>query len=122
MEVVSLASLLLVATCIAVGVWVVIAVAGSGPILAMERVAMESLSDREAEPLLAQVISSGVVDTQWLSTTGFDPLGAYKIDKLPGLAVLLPGRKKKKQPTYAPIFSQLEIQASTLSRYVMARC
>ena len=99
MEVVSLASLLLVATCIAVGVWVVIAVAGSGPILAMERVAMESLSDREAEPLLAQVISSGVVDTQWLSTTGFDPLGAYKIDKLPGLAGLV-AWKKEEEATY----------------------
>jgi hypothetical protein len=81
------------------GVWVLIAVAGSGPILAMEHISLEALPDRAAEPLLAKVISSGVVDTQWLSTTGFGPLGAYKIDKLPGVTGLV-AWKKEGETTY----------------------
>lgn len=99
MEVVSLASLLLVATCIAVGVWILIAIAGSGPILALERVAMESLSDREAEPLVAKVMTSGQFDPQWLATTGFKPKGAYRIVKLPGVAGIV-AWKKEGEATY----------------------
>lgn len=94
-----MSALLLVATCIVAGVWVLIAVAGSGPILAVEHISLEALPDRAAEPLLAKVISSGVVDTQWLSTTGFGPLGAYKIDKLPGVTGLV-AWKKEGETTY----------------------
>ena len=100
MEVVSLASLLLVATCIAVGVWILIAIAGSGPILALERVAMESLSDREAEPLVAKVMTSGQFDPQWLATTGFKPKGAYRIVKLPGVAGIVAWKKEGRRNRY----------------------
>ena len=87
-------SLLLVAACIAVGVWILIAVAGSGPILAMEHVAMELLSDCEAEPLVAKVITSGQIDPQWLAATGFIPQGAYRIVKMPGVAGIVAWKKE----------------------------
>ena len=76
-----------------IGVWILVSVAGSGPVLAMHRVALSPVSENETAKLLAQVLSSGSIDAQWLSSTGFNPVGAYRVDHMPGVAGLVTWKK-----------------------------
>ena len=69
--------------CVA-GVWILIASVGSGPVLAMQRVILESVSDRVAESFLARVIAKKVIELQWLSMCGFEPYSAYRVIQMPG--------------------------------------
>ncbi len=81
------------------GAWILISVAGSGPVLAMNRVTLVPVSDNETKKFLGQALSSGAIDAQWLSSSGFHPEGAYRVDKMPGVAGLV-AWKKDGESTY----------------------
>ncbi|MEK6269286.1 MAG: hypothetical protein N2B57_00880 [Planctomycetales bacterium] len=76
-----------------------VSVAGSGPVLAMHRVALSPVSENEITEFLSQVISSGTIDAHWLSSTGFNPVGAYRVDQMPGVARLV-AWKNESERTY----------------------
>lgn len=69
---------------VAAGVWILIVVAGSLPILALARTALEPLEGKEAEGLLAEVVSAGVVDSAWIATHNFEPTGTYRVTNMAG--------------------------------------
>ena len=81
------------------GGWILVSVAGSGPVLAMHRVALSPVSENETTEFLSQVLSSGTIDAQWLSSMGFNPVGAYRVDQMPGVAGLV-AWKKESERTY----------------------
>lgn len=58
-----------------IGGWMLIAVVGSGSVFSMSHAPLKALEGRQMEAAFSRVISSGVVDTAWLSTHGFQPLG-----------------------------------------------
>ena len=51
----------------------------------MQRVALSPCSEKETAELLKQVISGGVIDAQWLSSVGFQPVGAYRVERMSGV-------------------------------------
>lgn len=69
---------------VAAGVWILVVVAGSLPILALDRAALEPLDTKQAEGLLAKVVSAGVVDTAWIATHNFEPTGTYRVTNMAG--------------------------------------
>ena len=52
----------------------------------MQRVALSPCSEKETAELLKQVISDGAIDAQWLSSVGFQPVGAYRVERMSGVA------------------------------------
>ena len=71
---------------ILVGIWILISAVGNGPVLAMQRVFLSPCSERETAELLKQVVSAGGIDAQWLSATGFQPVSAYRVERMSGVA------------------------------------
>ena len=51
----------------------------------MQRVALSPCSEKETAELLKQVISGGAIDAQWLSSVGFQPVGAYRVERMSGV-------------------------------------
>ena len=51
----------------------------------MQRVALSPCSEKETAELLKQVISGGVIDAPWLSSVGFQPVGAYRVERMSGV-------------------------------------
>ena len=82
-----------------IGLWILISAVGSGPVLAMQRVALSPCSEMETAGLLNQVISSGEIDAQWLSSVGFQPVDAYRVERMSGVAGIVVW-KLEDQQTY----------------------
>ena len=62
-----------------VGFWIMIAISGALPALSLWKAQFEPLSDEEAQIYLQQVLSSGKVSVDWLSSEGFKPAGIFRI-------------------------------------------
>ncbi len=75
-------------------VWVLVACAGSGPVLAMRNVQLQATAGRAAEVLLERVVATGAVDTPWLSLNAFDPVAAYQVERMAGIAGLVAWQKR----------------------------
>ena len=71
---------------ILVAVWILISAVGCGPVLAMRRVFLSPCSQRETADLLKQVVCAGGIDAQWLMATGFEPAGAFHVERMSGVA------------------------------------
>ena len=52
----------------------------------MQRVALSACSEKETAELLKQVISDGAIDAQWLSSVDFQSVGAYRVERMSGVA------------------------------------
>ena len=79
------------------GVWILIACAGTGPVLAMRNVRLQATKGRDAEALLERVVAAGAVDTPWLSLNAFDPVAAYQVQRMAGIAGLIAWKKRGEQ-------------------------
>jgi len=64
--------------------WLFISFAGALPIFKLANVEIEKLDPPEARPWLQKVITSGMVDSQWLGEMNFKPLGVYRLPKQMG--------------------------------------
>ena len=82
-----------------IGLWILISAVGSGPVLAMQRVALSPCSEKETAELLNQVIFSGEIDAEWLSSVGFQPVDAYRVERMSGVAGMVVW-KLENQQTY----------------------
>jgi len=91
----------------AAGLWILIALAGSLPLLALSKVYLEPTSDEESHHYLQQVLSLGVIDTTWASENNFEPVGVYRVKKMAGSPILV-GWKKSHERTYLCIYVLFE--------------
>lgn len=66
------------------GIWVLVAVAGSLPVVSLSRAHLEPLKSREAEDTLARIMVDGVVDADWTATNGFEPAGVFRVNNMAG--------------------------------------
>ena len=66
------------------GVWVLVAVAGSLPVLSLSRAQLEPLKTRQAEDALAKIMVDGIVDADWASANGFEPVGVFRVNNMAG--------------------------------------
>jgi hypothetical protein len=86
-------TILAITIAVLVGGWILIAVVGSRSVLSMSRARLKPLEGPQKEAALSKVISSGVVDTAWLSAHGFQPLGAYRVEQMPAAAIVVAWNK-----------------------------
>jgi len=66
------------------GIWVLVAVAGSLPVVSLSRAQLEPLKSRQAEDALARIMVDGIVDADWASANGFEPVGVFRVDNMAG--------------------------------------
>jgi hypothetical protein len=62
-----------------VGCWIMIGISGALPALSLWKARFDPLTDKEAQFYLQQVLSSGRVSVDWLSSEGFQPAGILRI-------------------------------------------
>jgi hypothetical protein len=71
------------------GIWILVAVAGSLPVLSLSRAQLESLDSRQAEDALAMIMVDGIVDSDWASANGFEPAGVFRVNNAVGSPVVV---------------------------------
>jgi hypothetical protein len=83
----------------AAGFWIIIAVSGALPALAMWRARVEPAPEDEAQTLIRSVLSSGKVTGAWAIAEGFEPVGVVRVkDRLLNAAVV--GWRRAQDGTY----------------------
>jgi len=71
------------------GIWVLVAVAGSLPVVSLSRAQLEPLKSRQAEDALARIMVDGIVDADWASANGFEPLGVFRAENMAGSPLIV---------------------------------
>jgi len=93
----------------AVGFWIIIAIAGSLPLLTLSKVYLEPTSDEESQKYLQKVLSGSFLDSAWASENNFEPVGVYRVKNLMGSPILV-GWKYAHERTYLCMFVVFEAQ------------
>lgn len=58
--------------------WFVLALAGAKSLLAMERIEPRRVQESEARSILADLLSQGFVEPQWLDEHSYEPIGVFQ--------------------------------------------
>ena len=66
------------------GIWILVAVAGSLPVVSLSRAQLEPLKSRQAEDALTRIMVDGIVDADWASANGFEPAGVFRVENMAG--------------------------------------